>query len=265
MIDAAWNYIYATFDDSQIIMLTFAVLLLSEIPAFFFTFLDVLQLDCLAKYRINYSKTRKYPTNDDIMKCMIHSYKSVFKIYGTMIIVGAKACQFIDWYPYTISKELPTFWLGLLELFIISIFGDLLFYWAHRLFHIPYLYQKYHKLHHSYQFTHAMVPHYIHEVETIFFILPAVIPPISFGSHIVIVWAWIVYAQLNGVIGHCGYYLPLPYWIYKWMPTFRTEYHDAHHYLFHKNFGLLYPWIDQLFGTYQLPKNVKYIDGTSLK
>ena len=67
---------------------------------------------------------------------------------------------------------------------------------------------------------------------------------------------WILIAQTWGILGHCGYYIPIKglnpsCCFYKYFPTLRPEYHDAHHYLFHKNFGLMYTFTDRVFGTYQ--------------
>ena len=36
----------------------------------------------------------------------------------------------------------------------------------------------------------------------------------------------------------------------KFLPTLTPEYHDIHHYEYNKNYGLMYTWIEKLFGTY---------------
>lgn len=59
-------------------------------------------------------------------------------------------------------------------------------------------------------------------------------------------WLWLFIAQLAGAIGNSGYKVPFS----KFFPTLTPEYHDIHHYEYNKNYGLMYIWIENLFGTY---------------
>ena len=161
-------------------------------------------------------------------------------------------CYKLNIKPYYISRELPTFSYGLFQFLSLTIFSDFLFYGLHRLFHIPYLYKNIHKFHHSYNYTFAAVHHYIHDIETLVFILPALIPPILLNSHIVITWLYILFIQFVGIYGHSGYVFFDC--ITKYLPFMRSDYHDAHHYLFNKNFGLTWTTVDKIFGTLQIPE-----------
>ena len=257
MINFIWNLIYENLNKYEIIQLTLIVLLMTEIPVLFFTILDILKLDCLKKYRIHYSKERIYPENKEIWFVAKDAYKSFFKIYIPIIFIGCKICDLLDYYPYKMDKELPTMINGFFELLTITILGDIFFYCLHRFFHTSFMYKRFHKKHHEYKYTFAVVHHYLHDLETILFLIPPVLPPVLLGSHIMIMWLWMIIAQTCGILGHSGYYLPMPF--YKIMPTLRAEYHDTHHYLYNKNFGLMYINIEKLFGTYNLPK-IKYIN-----
>ena len=248
MIHSIWNSIYINYDKSNIMYMTLIVLFITEIPIFLFTLLDILKLDSLKKYRIRYNSERVYPTNDELLHVFKESYKSFFKIYIPLFISSCILFNNIDWYPYKITKQLPDSIYIIIELFLICVLGDILFNLLHRLFHIPYLYKKFHKKHHEYKYTFALVHHYLHDFEALIFILPAIIPPILFNSHIMIMWIWMCIAQFMGIIGHSGYFLPSP--IYKLLPTLRSDYHDAHHYLYNKNFGLIFIHIDKILGTY---------------
>ena len=59
-------------------------------------------------------------------------------------------------------------------------------------------------------------------------------------------------AQSAGIIGHSGYYVPL--YISRYIPALKSEYHDAHHYLYNKNFGLMYTFVEKIFGTLHIPE-----------
>lgn len=257
MLNLIWINIRNNFSNYEIMQFTLIVLLFTELPILFFTILDFLKLESLKKYRIHYSKERVYPENHEIIFVAKESYKSFFKIYIPLIFIGCKICNYLNFYPYKMDLEIPNFWWGILELFLITILGDIFFYWLHRFFHTPFMYKRFHKKHHEYKFTFAVVHHYLHDVETVLFLIPPILPPVILNSHIVIMWLWMIIAQLNGILGHSGYYLPMPF--YKLQPSLRSEYHDTHHYLYNKNFGLMYIFIEKMFGTYHLP-NIKYIN-----
>ena len=61
-----FKYIYDNFTKNEIMWLSLIVLFISEIPLIIFTYLDIIKLKSLEKYRINYNKERKYPSNNDI-------------------------------------------------------------------------------------------------------------------------------------------------------------------------------------------------------
>ncbi len=255
MLVNSWNYMYDNFEYIEIFSMTMAVVLISEIPVFVFTLLDLLQLKCLEKYRISYApmSTRKYPNKDTICRVLKYSYGSFFKIYTPIFVGGTYICYLFDIRPYVIERRLPSIIYSIVHVFLLTIISDILFYLLHRLFHTRFLYKRFHKFHHSYNYVFAGVHHYIHEVETVVFILPALIPPIVMRSHIILAWIYILFIQFIGIYGHSGYMFFIP--ISRHLPFMRSDYHDAHHYLFNKNFGLTWTFVDKFFGTLSLPIN----------
>jgi lathosterol oxidase len=59
-------------------------------------------------------------------------------------------------------------------------------YWNHRLFHVPFFYKNFHKLHHSYKAPTAFSVTAIHPVECAFFqtlyMLPMFTIPVHWGE-----------------------------------------------------------------------------------
>ena len=49
-----YEYIYDNYTKEEIMYITLIILLIADLPLILFTLLDILQLKCLEKYRINY-------------------------------------------------------------------------------------------------------------------------------------------------------------------------------------------------------------------
>jgi lathosterol oxidase len=65
---------------------------------------------------------------------------------------------------------------------------DYLTYWAHRIYHMPFLYKHFHKLHHTYKHPTAFSVTAIHPVEFVsiqcIYISPMLLFPVHFGKPI---------------------------------------------------------------------------------
>jgi methylsterol monooxygenase len=76
------------------------------------------------------------------------------------------------------------------------------FYWSHRIFHIPFFYEKYHKFHHAHVNPIPWTALYVHPGEFImaffgiFFLPVAVLPPLWFGT-VMIFWSIIMYSLVS--------------------------------------------------------------------
>jgi len=121
------------------------------------------------------------------------------------------------------------------------LFADVWNYSFHRLLHTPYLFSRFHRLHHEYAYTFVWVNHAFHDIEVVVFGLSVVIPPILLKSHVLVTWLYTIFTIFHTGYQHSGYIFPL-------LDT--SLFHDAHHYLINKNFASHLPFMDMIFGTY---------------
>ncbi|NXV75232.1 FXDC2 protein, partial [Atlantisia rogersi] len=146
----------------------------------------------------------------------------------------------MKWWGNTFSKELPTFQWFLVELSIFTLIEEILFYYTHRLVHLPLLYKHIHKKHHEWTAPIGVVSIYAHPVEHMLSnTLPVMTGPMLMGSHIVSIAVWFSLALIITSISHCGYHLPF-------LPS--PEFHDFHHLKFNQCYGVL-GVLDYLHGT----------------
>jgi len=142
-----------------------------------------------------------------------------------------------------INAPLPTWNTIVWQVVICILVEEILFYYSHRLLHIPSFYQKIHKIHHQFRAPIGMASEYAHPLE--FFIssiVPIMVGPLLLKTHIVTAWIWFSIAIVGTISHHCGYTFP---WLVGSMnPTF----HDYHHFTFHANYGLL-GWLDKFHST----------------
>lgn len=128
----------------------------------------------------------------------------------------------------------------------IFIWQDYLTYWGHRIFHTPFLYKHFHKLHHTYKQPTAFSVTAIHPVEFLFFqgilISPMFLVPTNWITMIVL----LSYTYYHGIIDHSGINFKA-YWWQPWQPN--CIFHDNHHQYFHVNFGFNIKYWDTLHGT----------------
>eukprot|EP00873_Tetraselmis_striata_P026727 jgi/Tetstr1/446991/TSEL_034449.t1 len=121
------------------------------------------------------------------------------------------------------------------------------YYW-HRLMHWPPCYKALHKLHHYYKSPKPFDDLFIHPLEacgyyTILYLLPTcclgAMPVADFAAYIAL-------HGLLGVLDHSGITLSL-------QPLYAVADHDAHHQLFHFNYGFPTTLMDALHGTRHSP------------
>lgn len=149
-------------------------------------------------------------------------------------------------YIYIYFKENTSF-----ALFIIS--QDYGTYWLHRIYHNPFLYKHFHKLHHKYKQPTAFSVTAIHPFEAVHIqlhlALPLFIFPIHWGkrntklncitrfNYMLVSAPFVVialYTYYHGIIAHSGINFKSTWW-QPWQPD--AIFHDNHHQYFHVNFG----------------------------
>jgi len=156
-------------------------------------------------------------------------------------------------FPNISSYENGLFWI-VFRIVVCFVIDDICFYIYHRLFHnIEWLYVRFHRQHHQFVSPFAWSSHAIHPVEMMCQSVGAMLGPMLFahvwgGMTLSQYWTWIVVRQLQGVLDHTGFDLPLdPLRIIPGVGG--TKFHDDHHRYFNCNYASCFSAIDLLFGT----------------
>jgi sterol desaturase/sphingolipid hydroxylase (fatty acid hydroxylase superfamily) len=259
MIIDWWKRIHDHYkgDPGKITLLTIVMLVISDLPLYFFTMLDVLKLPALYKYRLHYAKdvaghlgNRVYPPLSVIKETLKTGEFNFIFAYVIPGYLAIKLANKLKIFVYDTDREVSMKRI-VKETVLISLLADICFYLVHRVVHRPGLYQFFHKKHHEFKYSMALAHHYMEYHEAVMFALPQALPPMMlmpfFGRmHIVSMWAGMFFTQFGAILGHAGYnFTKLP----EWMPVFRPAYHDFHHVDYSVNFGANFEFTDRLFGT----------------
>jgi methylsterol monooxygenase len=117
----------------------------------------------------------------------------------------------------------------------VILYEDIFFYYGHRLLHTPYLYEKVHKIHHTWPAPVGCRALFCHPFEHFLAnVIPAMIGPMLVGLPASNMVEWTVLATIITVVVHSGYGI--------------TRAHDDHHKLFTCNYGAV-GLLDWLHGT----------------
>ena len=250
MLQNLWSYLNNNYNESEILYFTIFILLISEIPTVLFTLFDLVKFNFLTSYRITFPNRleRRFPNISEIINALSLSFFIVFIFLIPISYIGISILKYIKWNPYNMSIKLPTYINGFYHYFMISILSEILFYWLHRLVHTKQLYWI-HKHHHSYKFnSFSIVNHCLHPIEILLFIIPPIIPPIILGSHLIIVWLYMIITNSLGSYIHSGYQFPF----LEKIIMVKSKDHDIHHIKPKYNFGtgLFNSFVDRIFNTY---------------
>merc|ERR1711976_651622 len=166
------------------------------------------------------------------------------------LISSAMACWIMNggWTKlYFDHTEHGYLWL-LIQTPLVFIWQDYITYWGHRIFHYPWLYKNFHKLHHTYKQPTAWSATAIHPVEFCFFQFIYISPMFIFTVHYVPFVAILLYTYYHGIIDHSGITFKRQWW-QPWQPD--CIFHDNHLQYFHVNFGFNIELWDKIHGTYR--------------
>ncbi|QRK10827.1 sterol desaturase family protein [Archangium violaceum] len=145
------------------------------------------------------------------------------------------------------SGELPPWYVIVGQIAFFIVLDDFLYYWMHRALHTRWLYKHIHSVHHRITTPFALTGNYMHAVEFMLTSTLVMMGPALVGAHVVTLWAWIVFRQLEAADGHSGYDVP-------WNPALLVPfykgpvYHDFHHRRFFGNYAGFFSYLDKLFG-----------------
>jgi sterol desaturase/sphingolipid hydroxylase (fatty acid hydroxylase superfamily) len=155
--------------------------------------------------------------------------------------------------PFCITLAAQSVWKVLLDVFVILMFYDFLYYLSHRFwFHGQGAMRKIHAVHHQARNPTYLDAHYVHPFETFvglalfmgsIVFLAALMGPFHIATIIV---TYLIFTQINQ-INHV--YFDLPYFPYKAVNWIVAKHH-VHHENMHKgNYATITLFYDKIFGT----------------
>jgi sterol desaturase/sphingolipid hydroxylase (fatty acid hydroxylase superfamily) len=143
-------------------------------------------------------------------------------------------------------------WEQIIQIAFFILMDDFIFFHSHWLLHAnKWMYQKIHKIHHTYKHTMSFAAEMSHPLE--FFL--ANILSVSAGNMILgkrvafqTSVMWIFYKLYSSTLGHSGYSFA---WSFHSLIPFTTckDFHEYHHLLFTGNYGNVFSIYDYLFKT----------------
>lgn len=172
------------------------------------------------------------------------AYKQIFSLaFLNMVIVTFGICvpmfEGLWDYLHGSDRQLDS-WMWqreLLRLSLCPLLTEITFYTCHRLLHTPYLYERIHKVHHTFRAPCAMAAAYAHPMEFVFGNVACIaIGPILLNLHPHSSYFYFASALLSTCKGHCGYNI------------MNAATHDQHHQCTVYNFGVLH-LCDHVLGT----------------
>ena len=145
----------------------------------------------------------------------------------------------------------------LAELFLILVVTDLFQYWTHRIFHMHQYLWRFHAVHHSTQNMDWLAGSRTHFVDIFVTRSMSYIPLYILGFSMLTFNVYIIFIAIHAVLIHAN--TRINFGFLKYLIT-TPQYHHWHHCedpkLYGKNFAVVFPFIDMIFGTYYLPGKV---------
>ena len=219
---------------------------------FFSVIFTVLQTRAAKSER--YKQYRLYtPVNDPLA--------NTSKVPRTFFIILFIACIWTAYltqrYDWVIHDEPAAFAVLPVQILAVILIYDFMFYWVHRVFHLPFLMRYVHYVHHKVRFPTAIDDYYLHPIDTLwvttlFFLSVTIVGPSNTTTFIATLFVWVF---MNNSI-HGGLNLPNP--VFR-LTNYLARMHNVHHGKnMSSNFGSFFPFWDMLFGTHSGSKKEHY-------
>ncbi|KAJ5167771.1 uncharacterized protein N7482_003365 [Penicillium canariense] len=241
---AIWAGLVASYSAQRI---EFVGTLLVQVLSFWLPSIAYLFLDAIApgfSQRHKIQPTPKQPTRTDIVHCFLVVTRNQILssvLHLSLIYIAGKAGASSS---YRVTATLPPPAEFARDFAICLLLREAMFYYSHRLLHVPYFYRRIHKTHHKFTAPIALAAQFAHPLEQIFAnALPISLPPQLLQSHILTFWVFLTWELLNTATVHSGY------------DFFRNQAkkHDLHHEKFNLNYGSI-GLLDWVHGTDKLGK-----------
>lgn len=188
--------------------------------------------------------TKWLPAELELHEIMVGSLSLL--VTGTFS--AALACYIYNGNPSTVYYRFDQYgwWWFFAQFAVIFIYQDYTTYVMHRMYHTPFLYKHFHKLHHKYKQPTAFSVVAIHPVEIMHIQLTMCLPLFVIPVHWLAFYTVAIYTYVHGIIDHSGINFKAQWW-QPWQPD--ADFHDQHHEFFHVNFGFNIQLWDRLHGT----------------
>ncbi|KAJ5644554.1 hypothetical protein N7507_010565 [Penicillium longicatenatum] len=241
---ALWIGIVKTYSPQRIEFLgTLLVQVLSFwLPSLFYLCLDAIAPSFSQRHKIQ--PAPKQPTRRDIMRCfLVVTQNQILSsvLHLGLLFVSSKAGSRSS---YRVEASLPSAAEFARDFLISILMRETMFYYSHRLLHVPYFYRKIHKKHHRFTAPIALAAQFAHPIEQIFAnALPISLPPQLLKSHVLTFWAFLAWELFNTATVHSGY---------DFFDN-KAKMHDLHHEKFNLNYGSV-GLLDWVHGTNKLGK-----------
>ena len=140
------------------------------------------------------------------------------------------------------------------ELFFALLVTDIFQYWVHRIFHIHHYLWRFHSIHHSIQNMDWLAGSRIHFIDVFFTRSITYIPIYILGFSTLTFNVFIIFIAIHTVLIHAN--TNINFGFFKYIIT-TPQFHHWHHCkdpkYYGKNFAVVFPFLDRIFGTYYLP------------
>jgi len=243
-LEETWVSIAKYYGDFYLVMAFYFFMNVCYLLAgIFFWICDRFQI--LHKYKI---QEKKYANDSEYWRCIQNLVVNYILIIFPLIYVSFPVFSLLNFSSALPLPDIYTF----TGHFIFCLFAeDFTHYWLHRLLHVPYFYQRIHKIHHTFAAPFGLTASYAHPIEILVLGFCTFSGPLVIRPHFFTFYCWVLFRQLDAVATHCGYDLPS---FTDYIPFYGgTKVHDYHHKSFIYNYSSRFTYLDKLFGTYKEP------------